>query len=121
VEAEMAGCNEVRIDAEFRTLTELDANVQRFAFDEEHSRLRDLVAVHTIEDSQDIQTFQMIHGPGVVRGLIPDDFQGVGARYSQIMAIRQGHLMEFMSALDELATFHERAGIQPVTVWSLRR
>ena len=116
----MAGCNEVRIESDFRTLVELDRQVQRFSFDDEHMRLRDAVAVHTVKNSQDIQTFQLIHGPGV-RGLAPEDFEGVGARYVQTMGIRQGHLRDFMASLDELTRFHESLKADPLTVWALRR
>jgi hypothetical protein len=116
----MAGCNQVRIESDFRTLPELDTQVQRFSFDDEHMRLRDAVAIHTIEDSQDIETFQLIHGPGV-RGIAPENFKGVGARYVQIMGIRQGHLSEFMASLDELTRFHESLKMPPVTVWAIRR
>jgi len=120
VEAVMAGCNEVRIEVDYRTLPELDSDVQRFAFDEEHGRLRDQVALHTVEGSQDIETFQLVHGQGV-RGRVPDDFKGVAARYVQVMAVKNGHLNDFMAALDELSAFHEKFRMSPVTVWAIRR
>jgi len=118
--AVMAGCNEFRIEVDFPTLSELDSNIQRFAFDDEHLRLREQVAVHTVEGSQDIATFQMIHGRGV-RGRVPEGFKGVSARYVQIMEVKNGHLAEFMSALDQLAAFHEKNKLSPVTVWAVRR
>lgn len=117
----MARCNQIRIESDFRTLPELDSQVQRFVFDDEHMRLRDAVAIHTIKDSQDIETFQLIHGPGVAGGIVPEEFNGAGARYVQTMGIKQGHLRDFMSSLEELTRFHESLKMPPVTVWSIRR
>jgi hypothetical protein len=116
----MAGCNEFMIEVDFRTSEELDSDVQRFEFDQEHLRLREQLAVHTVEGSQDIARFQLIYGQGV-RGRVPDDFSGTAARYVQTMAVKGGHLTEFMTALDKLSAFHEKNKLRPVTVWALRR
>jgi hypothetical protein len=118
--APMASCNSVQIEVDYRSYPELDADLQRFTFDDEHSRLRDNVAAHTIEGSQDVQTFQMVLGQGV-RGPLPLDFKGVGVRYVQTMSIKEGHFREFMDAMNDLAEFHAKAGLSQVKVWAVLR
>jgi len=114
----MASCDSVQVEVDYRTFPELDADVQRFTFNDEHARLRDNVAQHTADGSQDIRTYQMVLGKGV-RGPIPEDFKGVGARYVQTMTIKPGHFREFMSAMEDLASFHEKEGLSPVKVWAI--
>lgn len=116
----MASCNSVQIEVAYRSYPELDADLQRFTFDDEHSRLRDSVAEHTIEGSQDVQTFQMVMGEGV-RGALPEDFKGVGVRYVQTMSIKEGHFRDFMDAMNSLVAFHEKAGLSQVKVWAVLR
>jgi len=114
----MAGCDSVQVEVEYRSYPEFNQDLQRFSFDDEHARLRDNVAAHTVEGSQDVRTFQMVLGQGV-RGPLPEDFKGSGVRYVQTMSIKQGHLTEFMNAMGELAAFHEKAGLSPVKVWAV--
>lgn len=116
----MASCDSVQIEVDYRSYPELDDELQRFTFDEEHARLRDSVAAHTVEGSQDVQTRQMVLGQGV-RGALPKDFKGAGVRYIQTMTIKPGHFREFMDAMDELAGFHDKAGLAPVKVWATLR
>jgi hypothetical protein len=110
----MAACNRVIMEVDYRSLPEMDNNIQRFAFDERHLGLRENLAAHTVEGTQERMFLQRINPQESERQ------NGTATRYVQTFTIKQGHLRDFMAALKELSDFHAENEIPPITVWAER-
>jgi hypothetical protein len=110
----MSACGRVFLEVEYRSLPEIEQDIERFAFHDEHLKLRENISRHTIQGSEERLLLQRIFVPEGVEA------NGAGTRYIQAATIQHGQTRSFMSAVAELASFHQKNELQPITGWALR-
>jgi hypothetical protein len=110
----MSACGRVFLEVGYRSLPEIDQDIERFAFHDEHLKLRENISQFTIQGSEERMLLQRIFVPEGVKADEP------GTRYIQAATIRHGQTRAFMNAVGELAAFHRSNDLQPITGWALR-
>jgi hypothetical protein len=110
----MSACGRVFLEVEYRSLPEIEQDIERFAFHDEHLKLRENISQYTMQGSEERLLLQRIFVPEGVAA------NGAGTRYVQAATIRHGQTRSYMKAVTELAAFHQENKLQPITAWALR-
>jgi hypothetical protein len=110
----MSACGRVFLEVEYRSLPEIEQDIERFAYHDEHLELREKISQFTMQGSEERLLLQRIFVPEGVEA------NGAGTRYIQAATIRHGQTRQFMRAVGELAAFHQENKMQPITGWALR-